>query len=237
MLALQARPDAARYLAQDAAEDVMERLAFLRHQPLRALVVGDWAGLIAPPLRALGVKVIDADPAPGLAPLTLDEEQPWRLDGFDLIVSLFTLDTVNDLPGALVHLRAALAPGGLALVTMLGAGSLPLLREAMLEADADRPSPRVHPQVDVRAAAQLMQRAGFADPVADSRGLDVRFGSLEALLADLRAQALGNVLVRSGSSPGKAGLARAKQAVHARSDADGRFTEHFELLTLSGWNR
>lgn len=237
MIALQARRGAARYLLEDAAEDVMERLAFLRHTPARALVVGDHARLLDAPLRSLGVDVSHADPAPGLAPLMLDEERPWPVAGFDLIASLFTLDTVNDLPGALVHLRGALAPGGLALVTILGAGSLPVLRAAMLEADADRPAPRVHPQVDVRAGAQLLQRTGFADPVADRRALNVRYGTLEALVADLRAQGLGNVLARCGPVYGKAAHARAGAAFAARADADGRITERFELLTLSGWRR
>lgn len=237
MIALQAQPDAAGYLLEDAAEDVVERLSFLRHRPARALVVGDHARLLDGPLLSLDAEVSHADPAPGLAPLVLDEEMPWQVGGFDLIVSLFTLDTVNDLPGALVHLRAALAPGGLALVTMLGAGTLPVLRAAMLEADADRPAPRVHPQVDVRAGAQLLQRTGFADPVADGRGLAVRFGSLDRLVADLRAQGLGNVLARSGPALGKVALARARAAFAAQGDADGRVTERFELLTLSGWRR
>ena len=93
------------------------------------------------------------------------------------------------------------------IASFIGAGSLPALRAAMLVADGDRPAPRLHPQVDVRAGGQLLQRAGFADPVVDSRGLDVRFSSLERLVGDLRAQGLGNVLARSGPPLGKAALA------------------------------
>lgn len=235
MLALQLRADAARYLYADVAEDIAERLAFLRHRPASALVIGDAARLLDAPLEVLGAAITHADPAPGLAPLELDQEQPWPVGGFDLIVSAFTFDTANDLPGALIHLRHALAPGGLALVTMLGAGSLPALRGIMLAADAERPAPRLHPQVDVRAGAQLLQRAGLADPVADSRSLSVRFGSIRSLVNDLRAQGLGNVLTRAGPALGKAGFARAQAAFAACGDADGRVTERFELLTLSGW--
>ena len=226
MHARQHNPDTACFLFEDVAEDVIERLAFLRHHPARTLVIGDPAGLIAP-----GSEVTRADP------LDFELETPWPLAGFDLIVIAFALDTANDLPGALIHARAALAPGGLLLATMLGFGSLPAIRQIMLAADGDRPAPRLHPQVDVRAAAQLLQRAGLSDPVADSRSLDVRYRKLETLLADLRDQGLSNVLTQSGPPLGKAGLAAAHAAFAAAADGDGRLTEHFELLTLSGWRR
>ena len=105
----------------------------------------------------------------------------------------------------------------------------------MLEADGDRPAARLHPMVDVRAGGQLLQRVGLARPVVDSRGLDVRFSSLAALIADLRAQGLGNALARPAAPLGKAALARAEAAFRAQGDAGGRVTEHFEILTLSGW--
>ena len=176
--------------------------AFLRHTPASALVIGDWTGSLAAALAAQGAAVTSAEPAEGFA-----EEQPLPFGPFDFIASLGTLDTVNDLPGALIHLRAALAPGGLMIASFPGAGSLPALRAAMLAADGERPAARIHPQVDVRAGGQLLQRAGFADPVVDSRTIEVRFRSLDALVADLRAQGLGNVLVRSAAPLGKAARA------------------------------
>ncbi|MBW8755530.1 MAG: methyltransferase, partial [Sphingomonadales bacterium] len=100
----------------------------------------------------------------------------------------------------------------------------------------DRPAPRIHPQVDVRAGGQLLQRAGLADPVIDSRSLDVSFGSLDRLVGDLRAQGLTNVLARLGPPLGKAALAHAREAF-AAAGAAGRTTERFEILTLSGWRR
>jgi hypothetical protein len=136
----------------------------------------------------------------------------------------------------LLHSRKALAPGGLMIASFLGGGSLPVLRAAMLAADGDRPAPRIHPQVDVRAGGQLLQRAGFADPVIDSRPLDVRFRSLDGLVGDLRAMGLGNVLVRSGPPLGKAARARA-EAAFAAAGKDGRTTERFEIVTLSGWKK
>ena len=225
--ARQRRVGAARFVIDDMIVDVIERLAFVRQEPGEALVIGDWTGALARELVARGHEVMRR----GID--ELDEEQPYPSGGFDLIVSLGTLDTVNDLPGALIHIRKALAPGGRAIASFVGAGSLPMLRSIMLAADGERPAARVHPMVDVRAGAQLLQRAGWADPVADSRTIKVAYRSLDRLVGDLRAQGLGNVLA-SHAPLGKAGLARARAAFAAEADEQGRVVESFEILTLSG---
>jgi len=231
MLAMQSRPDAPRYLAEDYAEDVLDRIDFLRHAPGRALVIGDATDQLSASLKQQGVEVTRAEPAQGF-----DEERPYSESGFDLIASLGTLDTLNDLPGALIHLRNALAPGGLMIASFPGAGSLPILRAAMLAADGERPAPRLHPMVDVRAGGQLLQRAGFADPVVDSRLIRVSLPSFGRLVADLRAQGLSNVLADHGPPLSKAALRRAS-AAFAQAGDHGRTVEHFEILTLSGWKR
>ncbi|MEW9856827.1 methyltransferase domain-containing protein [Novosphingobium sp. M1R2S20] len=231
MLNLQQAPDAPRYLLDDMIEDVVERLAFLRHRPQRALLVGDIHGSLQAALEATGAQVTTVEPALGF-----QEEAPYPFSGFDLVASLGTLDTVNDLPGALIHCRQALEPGGLFIASFPAAGSLPVLRSVMLAADADRPAARIHPLVDVRAGAQLLQRTGFTDPVADARHLAVAFRSFGREIADLRAQGLTNVLADAGPPLGKAALERAIDAFSAASK-DGRTVERFEILTLSGWRR
>jgi SAM-dependent methyltransferase len=227
--ALQQGPDAARFVIDDMVEDMIERLAFLQHEPRRALVVGDWTGELAAALERQGAEVTQAEPERGF-----DEERPYPCDGFDFIASVATLDTVNDLPGALIHICRALEPGGRAIASFVGAGSLPVLRRVMMAADGERPAARVHPLVDVRAGAQLLQRAGWADPVADSRTLTVAYRSLDRLVGDLRAQGLGNVLASGAPPIGKAGLERARAAFAAEADEQGRVVESFEILTLSG---
>ncbi len=225
-LRLQATPDAARYILDDMVDDVIERLRFLRHEPRRALVIGDRTDVLAAALEAQGTAVRRRDPLDGF-----NEEAPFPECGFDFIASLGTLDTVNDLPGALIHMRQALAPGGLAIAGFVGAGSLMTLRAAMLAADGDRPAPRMHPAVDVRGGGQLLQRAGWADPVVDTRSLAVRFSGLASLVADLRAQGLGNVLAQAGPP-------LLSSAIRVSKEVFGEQTmERFEILTLSGWRR
>ncbi len=221
-----AAPGAARFLAEDMIEDTLERLAFLRHTPARALVLGEWTGTLAQHLRAGGGEVD--------APDTLDLEAPFPIGGFDLIVVIGMLDAVNDLPGALIHLRNALAPGGLVIAHFMGGQSLPALRAAMLAAEPERPAARIHPLVDPRAAPGLMQRAGWKDPVVDTHVLTVRYAALDRLVSDLRDSGLGNALAKPAPPLGKAALARARAAFAARADADGKTPESFEIVTLTG---
>jgi SAM-dependent methyltransferase len=222
---------AATFLLDDMVEDVLERLAFLRHTPRRVLAIGD-LGEIGMALAGPDCEVSGADPAAGL-----EEEQPYPFGGFDLIVSLGLLDTVNDLPGALIHIREALALGGLAIASFLGAGSLPALRQIMLAADGERPAPRLHPMVDVRAGASLLQRAGFADPVADGRAIAVAYRSFERLIAGpSRASPRQRpCLARSAARQGRAGPCPSR----LRCDEEARrpVVESFEIVTLSGWKR
>ena len=224
---LHAQRDAAapRYLLDDMVSDVIERIAFLRHTPRRVLAIGD-LGEIGARLASADCEVTGLDPA-----ARFDQEAPFPVAGFDTVISLGTLDTANDLPGALIHLRNALAPGGLVLASLVGAGSLPHLRAAMLAADGDRPAARLHPAVDVRGGGQLLQRAGWDDPVVDSRSLSVRYSGLSRLIADLRAQGLSNCLARAGTPLTRAQLAVASAAFGAST------IETFEILTLTGWRR
>ena len=96
----------ADWLGEALVEDAEERIDFMLLDPRRALVIGEAAQRLAGTLERRGSRVVVADAA------TLDEERPWPFEGFGLIVSLATLDTVNDLPGTLIHMRRALAPGG-----------------------------------------------------------------------------------------------------------------------------
>ena len=226
--ARQQRQGAARFVLDDMVDDTLERLAFLRQESGKALVVGDWTGVLAAELAERGHHVTSR----GID--TLDEEQPYPQAGFDLIASLGTLDTVNDLPGALIHLRNALAPGGRVIAQFLGAGSLHNLRAAMLAADGEQPAARMHPMVDVRSAAALLQRAGWSDPVVDGRALRVSYRSLDRLVSDLRDQGLGSVLFSRSPPLGRDALERARSAFLESAGPDGRVTESFEILTLTG---
>jgi len=138
----------------------------------------------------------------------LAEEVMDRLDFMRLEAcpTLVLGDAPGDLPGALIHLRRALLPGGLLLACITGAGTLATLRHALLVADGDRPAARVHPQIDNQIASGLMARAGFNRQVVDSHALPVTYRSLDRLLTDLRLQGLTSVLADAPPPLTRAGL-------------------------------
>jgi SAM-dependent methyltransferase len=234
MLARKQTEDTARFVIDEMIEDIAERLAFLRYEPKNPMVIGDYSLRLAGMINRQGSA--EADIVGYFDHIAIDLEEPFPAPwtNYDLIACLGLLDTVNDLPGALVHIRNALAPGGLAIASFIGAGSLRMLRQIMLAADGERPAARIHPMVDVRAGAQLLQRAGWADPVVDSHTINVSYSSLPRLIKDLREQGLTSTLSSRAPYVGKAGLARAEQAFSDLAGDDGRVIETFEIVTLTG---
>lgn len=220
----QQQDGAARFVIEDMAEDFAERIGFMQLAPERALVMSSLAGDLP-----------GLENASHAAPGDFDEELPFPGGPYDFIAAFETLATVNDLPAALLHMRCALAEGGVAMASLVGAGSLANLRRAMIAAEPDRPSPRMHPLVDNRAATALLERAGFRRFVVDSRALSVAYRSLDRLVADLRDQALDNQLARVSPPLGRAALERARAAFLGHADERGRVVETFEILTLTGW--
>ena len=223
---LRSGADAARFLIDEMAEDMIERLSFVRHTPARALLIGGAPAMLEGYLREGGGAVA--------VDITTNPAEPLDGGPYDFIGVIGQLDAINDLPGALIHLRNALTPGGLVIASFIGGQSLGSLRAAMLAAEPDRPAARLHPLVDARAAPGLLQRAGWKDPVVDTHTLAVRYSSLDRLVGDLRDQGLGNALAKPAAPLGKQALARARAAFAARAEADGKVTETFEIVTFTG---
>jgi SAM-dependent methyltransferase len=159
---------------------------------------------------------------------------------YDLALSLLTLHETNDTPGILAQIRRALKPDGLFMACIPGGNTLHELRESLLAAEVEltgAANTRVLPFIDVRDAGGLLQRAGFALPVADSETLTVRYGSLFHLIRDLRAMGATNTLVsRSRRFTSLALFNRAADhyAQHY-ADSDGRIRATFNFIWMSGW--
>ncbi|MCW2361746.1 MULTISPECIES: class I SAM-dependent methyltransferase [Sphingobium] len=228
------------FLYAAMADAMLERLDDVTRAFEYALVIGCPDRRLIDALAARGCSVTAADPGARFAQacggdIIREDALPYPPERFDLILCCGTLDTINDLPGALIALHRALRPDGLLLLTMIGAGSLARLKAALLAADGERPAQRIHPQIDVRALGDLLARAGFTMPVADSDNLDVRYGSIFSLMADLRGMGAAQCLASPPPPLTRAGLSQAAAHFAQAADPDGRTRERFVVLHGSGW--
>jgi SAM-dependent methyltransferase len=245
--ALRSAVPGADFLMARVAEDLGERLATVERKFVRVTALFCITGAARHALHASGkaaeVIGIEADQAflagePGIT--ARPGHVPLGAASIDLAVSLLSLQDENDIPGMLAQIRRALKPDGLFLGALAGAGTLQELRESLLVAETEMlggASPRVHPFTDVREAGGLLQRAGFALPVADVETLTVRYASLFELMADLRAMGAANALVARSRRPAtRSFFARAAEIYRDRfADPDGRIRATFSIIWLSGW--
>ncbi len=222
------------FLRNAMADNIAERLTGVTRRFARALDLGGALGdrLTAP----LTVRCALVATGP-LAVVGEADRLPFADGSFDLVVSAGLLHGIGDLPGALLLARRVLVPDGLFVASFIGGATLSEVRADLLAAEValtGRAAPRVSPMVDAREAGALLQRAGFALPVADIDTLTVRYDDLFALLADVRGMGEGNTL-RGRVPLRRAVLGDAARRFAERAGADGRIAVKVDVITLTGW--
>ncbi|MGE3872782.1 MAG: methyltransferase domain-containing protein [Parvibaculaceae bacterium] len=232
------------FYAQTLATEIESRLALILRDFKTVLLFGPAAGEIRDALAGthrLG-RIVTAAPAPGpgIDLVFEDDASPLAEASLDCVISLFSLNSVNDVPGSLRQLRMALKPDGLFLAALFAGRTLSELREAWLAAEAELKggaSLRVAPFADMRDLGALLQRAGFALPAVDIDMTTVRYRDALALMREIKALGLQHALAERSRRPVTAALlARAAALYDARhGDADGRVRATVETAWLIGW--
>ena len=218
------------FLFAAATEGLSDRLATVTREFTHGLWIGDSVPEMLRPFAARW----------SLGRFNAVEQLVCEPGEHDLALSLFSLQTINDLPGALAQIRRALTPDGLFLGALLGGSTLKELREALAHGESltrGGASPRVSPFADVRELGALLSRAGFALPVADVERLTARYGDFFALVRDLRAHGFTNVLHERSRAPLRRDTLTAALDHYAQAYGDtGRLTATFETVFLTGWS-
>lgn len=215
------------FLHEEAADEIKERLAEVNKSFTSPALIGH----ISPALGKIVPNCIATEDSPELS---------LARAAHDLVIHSFGLHWADDPVGQLVQSRLALQPDGLFLGVMFGGTSLQELRACLAEVETrhfDGLSPRVLPMADLRDLGGLLQRAGFALPVADSRKLTVRYKTVSQLVRDLRGMGETNALATRHKTHVGREFWRDVEAFYRSnfSDKDGFLTATFELVYLTGW--
>lgn len=217
----------ALFLFDAARDDLQDRLELVKRSfTAAAIVTGQprvWDNALT------GARIVsDAE--------TLD----LQADAHDLILHSHGLHWAGDPVGQLIQCRRALKPDGFFLASLFGGQTLHELRAALARAESEVTgglSPRIAPMAEIRDMGALLQRAGFALPVADAFRLTVSYATPLHLMRELRAMGEGNALNSRLRRPTRrAVLLRAAQ-IYAETygQTDGRIPATFEFIVLTGW--
>ncbi len=239
------------FLAHRAFDDMCDRVESITRDFPDALILGGGPGLReALGGREAGAKInwlAQSDFSPRLAgqlappSLCLDEEQfPFADHSLDLVLAPLGLHWTNDLPGVLVQIQRALKPDGFFASALLGGSTLTELRQCLLTAETELTggaSARVSPMAGTFDMAALLQRAGFAMPVADVDRMTVRYDNAFALMKDVRGMAETSVLTQRPERRATRGLFLRAAEIYAErfADPDGRIRATFEIVHAAGW--
>jgi SAM-dependent methyltransferase len=231
------------FLFREVAARLADRLDGIKRTFPRAVDIGCRSGFAKSAfLGRAGIEtLVGLDPSAAFRPDVVADEEflPLADQSLDLAVSCLALHWVNDLPGALIQIRRALKPDGMFLAAMLGGDTLSELRGAMMEAELAEEggvSPRTSPLAALSDAAGLLQRAGFALPVADSETITVTYDDAFALMRDLRGMGETNAAaLRRRNFSRRATLLGAMDRYRIAHAKDGRIPATFEVLFLTGW--
>ncbi len=221
------------FLVEQLALHAVERLQALKQPPRQVALLGP-----------LAVALREDLPQVNFVPAGIDIAGRLQIGDGNIIcehiIDLGRLALVNDLPGALAQIYAALPPGGAFFSIVYGGISLREVRSALLTTETGLTggaAPRLHPTLSGEAALQLLQRAGFESPIADRELMPVAYQSLANLARDLRDAGFSNQLTaRPHIIPKRALFAESEALWKAEYPApNGRALASFEIVALTGW--
>lgn len=217
----------ADFLHRTMADDLEERLLMVNRTFTDPVVVS-------------GFPALWTELMPQARQVSDDEVLDLESGAQDLLIHAMALHWADDPVGQLSQARLALRPDGLFIGFCFGGETLAELRQSLSEAEVAVTgglSPRVAPMGEIRDMGSLMQRAGFALPVADSLPLTVTYETPFHLMRDLRAMGETNALDARHRAPVSRRLFQQAAEIYARdhSTEDGRIRATFEILVLTGW--
>lgn len=231
------------FLYREIIESIMDRISLIRRSFGTVVVIGpkdtkleQWL------LKHKSKHVFFLNPyQPQNAHLQADEDCfPFAHETIDAIIAPATLQWCNDLPGALIQIRQALKPDGLFLAALPGSQTLAELRTVLTAAELEIRggiAPRIAPAIDLKDAAGLLQRAGFALPVGDNENTTVCYKNLISLMKDLRGMGETNALTKRSPLPLTRSILNMSEKLYFENFSDNGtiILANYDIIYLTGW--
>ena len=217
----------ALFLQEAVVAEIRERLSLVNRDFTAPAVVTGWPEVWDGTLS--DVKITEDTE-------TLDLET----GAHDLVIHAMALHWTDDAVAQLIQARRALRPDGLFMAALPGGRTLGELRAALAEAETALRgglSPRVVPMSEIRDLGSLLQRAGFALPVADSVSYRVTYSGLRELMLDLRSMGEVNAMAERSRSFARRDMFTEAELRYRDTfpDAGDRIIATFEIIYLTGW--
>ena len=234
------------FLFNEVAANLRYRFSLVKKQLPDGLFIGDVKGKFSDSLEHnLGVhNIIRADLAEAFEPnIVLDEESlPFKSESFDVVLSLLTMQWVNDISKTLQEIKRVLRPNSLFIGAMLGGVTLRELRKSLMQAELNligESSSRVIPFVDSYDMSQLMLRAGFDVPVVDSEIITVEYPNVNKLIDDIKGMGATNISNGRVKKLSPKNLFAETDKIYKKNYADdkGFIPASFDIVYFTGWSR
>ena len=221
------RKPTALFLHETARDEVEDRLSMVNRSFTSPAIISPFAEIWLNSLP--DAKIVPDDDVLDLEPGV-----------HDVVIHAMCLHWANDPVGQLIQCRRALKEDGLLLVLMMGGQTLHELRSALAEAETTITgglSPRVVPMGEIRDLGGLLQRAGFALPVADLIPLTAEYRDLYHLMHDLRDMGETNAIAQRSKTPTSRLLFEMADHLYRQHfvTENNRLPATFEMVCLTGW--
>lgn len=228
------------FLYVEVANKIADALQFLNRDFGLALEIGARDGYLAKQIKAQKIITSDISGAWGVDIVADDEFLPFKSNSFDLVVSNLNLHFINQVPQFLLQVKDILKPDGVFIASFFGEENLSQLAHSLYVAENEiygGVSPRMSPTIDVKTAANLLQKAGFKNPISDFEKIEVDYSNPLNLLKDLKMMGQGNILCeRSKKFISKRFLnSLSKNFQQLYGLENGGVKAVFEIVTVIGW--
>ncbi len=242
--------DNADILGKEVRNRLLDRLHYMRHQPLSVADIGCGAGKAVrglqkayPRARVHAVDIAEQMLLQARANFRLlskprlvvadMERLPFSAQAFDLVFSSLALPWCNDLKATLSEFVRVSSPGAMLLFASFGPATL---RELAVSWETLDRHPHVHRFVDMHDVGDAMMAAGFSQPVVDAEVIRMEYREFRTLLDDLKNVGASNADInRQRGLMTPAQLRELEHAYREHGFEDGRYVASYEIVYGHAW--